>query len=422
MRLRRIRTRAAKIGAWRAPALASVICIATMSAAPHASAELGPAHTGLTAGANTAATAAFNPAGMTRIAETEAVGDILVFYTESDFELKEGSSEGAGTTVSNDGLGAIPGAFLVKPLSDDWRLGLSLSVPTGFGSDWGETWAGRYIVQESTWFVVRLMPAVAYRVNGELSVGAGLTLDYTAADSSSAVRNLDGSDGQATLETDGWALGFSLSALYQFSPRTRAGIVYTSENEPELEGTPEFTNVGPAREALLRAAGIWDQTIEVTSRTPQVLQTGVWHDLAGDISLMADLVWVDFSRFGGSHIAIGENTAVVNPEYKDIWAASIGVEWPLAPTWRGAAGALYVSPGADDENRSLSLPLDRIYGLGIGVKKSFAKGRSWRLNLNYYDLGEAPIDTAPTPGAGRVVGDFSKKWSLGLDVNLQWRF
>jgi len=73
-------------------------------------------------------------------------------------------------------------------------------------------------------------------------------------------------------------------------------------------------------------------------------------------------------------------------------AASVGVEWPIATSWREAASALYISEGADDENRSLALPLDRILGAGVGVKKTFARGRSWRLNINYYDLGEAPVD------------------------------
>lgn len=73
-------------------------------------------------------------------------------------------------------------------------------------------------------------------------------------------------------------------------------------------------------------------------------------------------------------------------------AASVGVEWPIATSWREAASALYISEGADDENRSLALPLDRILRAGVGVKKTFARGRSWRLNINYYDLGEAPVD------------------------------
>jgi len=244
---------------------AGMLIVSALSS--HAKAELEPAQTGLTAGANTAATGFFNPAGMTRVANTEAVGDVIAFYAESDFELQAGSWVGAGTTVSNDEWVAVPGAFFVKPFARNWRFGMGLSVPTGFGSDWGENWAGRYIVQESTWLVVRFMPSLAYRIGENLSLGAGLTLDYTAAQSKSAVRNVEGPDGQAVLETDGWALGYSLSALYEFSPRTRVGLVYTSENEPELEGNPEFNNIGPVRESLLRAAGIWDQSIEVTSRT-----------------------------------------------------------------------------------------------------------------------------------------------------------
>jgi len=49
------------------------------------------------------------------------------------------------------------------------------------------------------------------------------------------------------------------------------------------------------------------------------VQTGIWHDFANGVSLMADLVWVEFSRFVGSYVSIGDRTAVVNADYKDIW-------------------------------------------------------------------------------------------------------
>ncbi len=57
-----------------------------------------------------------------------------------------------------------------------------------------------------------------------------------------------------------------------------------------------------------------------------------------------------------------------------------------------------------DEDRSLSLPLDRIIGVGYGIAKQVSQERSWRFNVNYYDLGDAPIDSQPTPLSGRIVG------------------
>ena len=54
-------------------------------------------------------------------------------------------------------------------------------------------------------------------------------------------------DGQVTFENDGIGLGFTLGALYEFSPQTRIGLSYRSETNPDLEGEPEFTNLGPVR-------------------------------------------------------------------------------------------------------------------------------------------------------------------------------
>ena len=87
-----------------------------------------------------------------------------------------------------------------------------------------------------------------------------------------------------------------------------------------------------------------------------------------------------------------------------------------------ALGAVYISSGVDDDKRSLALPLDRIIGVGAGVKREIDENKSWRLNLNYYDLGDAPVDTEPTTLSGRIVGKYDKKHALGLDFSFMWSF
>ena len=82
-------------------------------------------------------------------------------------------------------------------------------------------------------------------------------------------------------------------------------------------------------------------------------------------------------------------------------------------------GALYVSNAVDEKNRTLSLRLDSIWGVGTGM--SFEKGdRLLDMNLNLYYLGKAPADTGFNPVQSRVVGETDNSWAVALDVAWSW--
>ena len=70
----------------------------------------------------------------------------------------------------------------------------------------------------------------------------------------------------------------------------------------------------------------------------------------------------------------------------------------------------------------LALPLDRIWGIGIGMERTFNKKRRVNVNLNYYDLGKAPIDATPNQLVGRVVGEYETKFAILLDIGIVWGF
>jgi len=381
-------------------------------------ATTGPAITGLVATADDAATAATNPAGLTRLHRPEWVGGVRVFYadSESDTTLDGGPSltDDSSTTL------VIPAVYYARPQNEDVTLGVSLTVPSGLGSDPSNNTVGRYLLDEWSLGYVSLAPAAGYRVNEKFSVGATVNFNYAAYDYETAVFNgIDEPDGRMELSDSDFGIGFQLGLLYEFTPTTRIGLSYRSSSTSDFADTPELTGLTPEREDALEE-GIRNKKFQLESEFPQSLIVGVHHQLPDGKSVTLDVGWVDFSQYGLTSATVGETTVEVSDaEYDDIWAVSAGFNWPLDDQWTMRVGAAYASSGIDDQNRSFAFRLDRVIGAGVGAQYQWGKDRVVGLNLNYYDLGDGPVDT-DIPLVGALSSEYSSNYALGLDFSIRW--
>ena len=104
-----------------------------------------PGFSGLTALADSPDTAFWNPAGITRVPESLEL-QLVTAYSNADFEVEEATFAG-GDPHKQDTINFIPGVYYVNPLNDKWVYSLSVNVPSGFGSDYGTSWSGRYLSQ-----------------------------------------------------------------------------------------------------------------------------------------------------------------------------------------------------------------------------------------------------------------------------------
>jgi long-chain fatty acid transport protein len=374
---------------------------------------------GLFASADDAVTAATNPAGLARLHEVEWVGALSAFYTDSDFTTTAQSVGGSFSNSSSSSL-AIPSFYYARPINSDITFGISLTVPSGLGSDPGDSTPGRYLLEKWTLGYVSLTPAAGYRVNDQLSVGAGLNLNYALYDYQTAVFNGPGQpDGKMELRDGSFGVGYQLGILYELSPKTRFGLSYSSSTTSTFSSTPTLSGLSPQREALL-PAGIRSGEVTLSSEFPQHLGAGGWHEFADGKSATLDLLWVNFNQFGLSSATLGNNSIEVsNGRYQNIWGATAGMNWPLDEKWTLRLGAAYASSGVDSENRSFSLRLDRVWGAGVGTEYRWRKNRVVGVNLTYYNLGGAPVSTN-IPLLGTLSGDYSTNYAIGLDLTLRW--
>ncbi|MEP4485830.1 MAG: outer membrane protein transport protein [Halioglobus sp.] len=390
---------------------------------PLLSQAAGPAASRLNASADNTDTVGFNPAGMTRLEGRQFGAEVILIKSWSKFDVDENRTTVDGGSPRDSDPEMLPLINYSHQLDDRWFAGVALNVPSGFGASNGPNWAGRYYTDSFSLVYVGLTPSLAYKMTDKLSVSAGIQVMY--ADSSIKTRinndpfNTEVGDGRLKGDSDGVGLGYTVSALYEFTEFTRVGLVYRSEVDPELDTTLDFRNA-------VRPPGIIDglqgETINLDDRVPQIIAAGLFHQFDNQLEVTVDTIWTEFSKFGVTEIHLhGNDINVPESDYNDFFTITAGVSWPLNETMKASVGALWLEQPIDDDVRGFGITLDEIWGIGAGINFARENGDDFDVNVSLLDTGSAPIDTEFHPIKGRVAGEFEDPYVLAIDFSYHWR-
>jgi long-chain fatty acid transport protein len=231
---------------------------------------------------------------------------------------------------------------------------------------------GRYHVQEATLQALGFQPAVAYRVTDWLSVGAGVVALYGVLDGEVAINDIDPNrgDGRLKIHDEDWTFQANLGVLMEPWKGTRFGLTYLSEADLDFGDKPQFKNLGPGLEALLRSRGLLSSKLNLGMTMPQAVMFSAYHDLTKRIAVMGNLGWQDWSEFGKVNVEIeaADTTSLTAARnYKDTWHAAFGAQCRVADPWLLSAGFAYDSSMVDDEDRAPDLPTGEAWRLGLGA-------------------------------------------------------
>ena len=378
----------------------------------------GPALTGIVAVADDAESVFAAPAGMARLEGTHMTVQSMFVSSFADFEVDDSVTtiDGGNPNKGKDPI-IIPSIYYVRQINDKWNAGLSLTIPSGFGADYGGTWAGRYQTVDFSLVYVALTPAVSYRFSDKLMFGGAVGFNYTEETSELKIPQPGGdTDGKISSDMDGLGINVTLSMLYEFSERTRAGITWTSDSDADLKGNIRLRNLGPIFDQIAEDAGIKNINIELTNTLPQRVLAGVYHEFDSGNFFSVDMMWMKFSDFTVSDIELdGVDVNVSAPDiYDDIWAVTAGMGFPVSQKLTYKVGAMWVSQAVDDDDRNFSIRLDAMWGVGAGLSYALTDERKLDLNATLLNVGDAPVDVES--GTGRVAGENDDPYAVLVEL------
>lgn len=418
---------------------------------------LGNAYAGGAAIADDASTVHANPAGMTRLDRDQINGGAILIYPDVDFD-NTGSVLADGSPISgNDGgQGGIPAA--IPSLYGVWgyrgdlpfgladlKLGLGVTAPFGLKTDYDTPWVGRYNEITTSLKTVNINPSAAVRI-GRLSLGLGLNaqradaklsqaIDFgascaalrSAADCLASFGLTPGaSDGAGTIRGFDIAFGYNLGALYEFSPRTRAGLHFRSQITYTFDLDAEFEVSNEARAflaAIGNPTGFTNTKAETEIAIPETLSASLYHEIDDRLALMVDVTWTHWSRFDELRVNFDDASTpanVITASYDNVFRVGLGASYRLRPDLVLRAGVAFDESPLDAKFRSGAVPdADRrIVAVGLGYDVS----DDIRLDLGYSHFF---LDTGRTRAMSPTGSVLNGEFDIDVDnfgVGLTWKF
>jgi len=298
---------------------------------------LGVAYAGSAAVADNAATMFANPAGMTRLAGFNFSMGVVGVSESYKYRGTNGVSSGGNAGESN----ALPNAYLTWQFTPGLSVGLGISRPYLLDTRYGAGWVGSASGIESELTTVNINPAVAYKVNELVSVGAGLNYQTMDVRLTSTAASFKGDDN---------ALGWNIGALFTLSPAMRVGVAYRSKIEHDISGS---NNGVAARRDI---------------DTPGVFTLSVWQQVSDRWEAMGELSHARWKSVDGFDL-------------DNAWRLSWGAARKYGDISKLKFGLAYDRSPVNDSKRTVRMPDNDRLWLSLGGQWTF--GRSSVLDVGY---------------------------------------
>ena len=392
--------------------------------------DMGSASAGRAALAMDASTASVNPAGMTRLDRSQLLAGFQMLYVDTKFDTD--FAQFGGGDGGNAG-GWVPAASFsyVHKVSPDLSVGVSVGSFFGLGLDYGKSWAGRYYVQEADFLTIGVNPGIGYRVNQQLSIGAGVSAVNSRLYQKTAIRNLptlqnpNPDDGQLKLEDDDWGFGYNLGVLYEPNQVSRFGLTYRSEIDLEYKDTASLKGLQLPLSGIANIVGLVGSQLDMEMNLPQAVMLSAYHRLTERLAILGNIGWQEWSSFGESSLSLSsEETKDLNldRDFDDTWHFALGFQYQIDDPWLLSVGIAYDESPVSDSNRTPDMPLDRQWRYATGIQYDLSQEMTIGCAYELLDAGDAEISQNRGELAGAIEGDYSSNYIHFFNVNLIKRF
>ncbi len=371
---------------------------------------MGNAYAGAAAIAEDASTIFFNPAGMTYIQGTQAVGALHLISPNADFNDKGSiGAQGIPAAVVPKGdegpnagdLAFVPNFYFMTEINPSVKVGVGVNAPFGLKTEYDDEWVGRFQADKSEVKAININPSIAFKVNDQLSIGFGVSVMYFEAELTRQVNRVVAPETSVKIKGDDIGYGFNLGAIYQVTADTRIGMAYRSKVDQNLEGESS----SPLVAAL-------NTDVKASVSLPENFSISAFSHLNDQWDLMGDVTWTRWSRFKELRIDFANATpdAVTPENWENTMRYSIGVNYHYSDAIKLRAGLAYDEEAIKDEFRTARIPGNDRKWLSLGASYVLSPASKFDIGYAHLFISDASIDddqTSPAEGRnGRVRGDF----------------
>ena len=314
---------------------------------------------------------------------------------------------GSGNGGDGGDWAFVPNGYFATDLAPNLSVGIGVNAPFGLKTEYPDGWIGQNIALTSEVLTINLNPSIAYKVAPNVSIGAGVSVQYLDA----KLTNRAGALGKAKLKADDYGYGFNVGIAMQATPSTRLGLHYRSSIKYTLDGDTRFSGLSAA-----------NADIEADLRVPENVAFSVFSAVTPQWELMADITWTRWSRIkaivprcqeasvavcAGSGLPLAGATLPTN--WKDTWRFSVGANYKYSPEWKFRFGLAYDPTPTRDSDRTARLPDEDRFWVALGAQYTVSKSGRFDIGYAHEFIRDADVNTRVGTTPFRQSGHFKNR-------------
>ncbi|MBN9412360.1 MAG: outer membrane protein transport protein [Candidatus Paracaedimonas acanthamoebae] len=343
-------------------------------------------------------------------------------------------ASGAALTGSNGGNGGkdavVPAAYLAWNFNKDVKFGLAITSPWGLKTDYEEGWKGRYHALRSELKTINIMPAVAYKVNEQFAIGAGVQIQYMdvrlsrAIDFGSFFGASQAYDGGVKLKGDKWSYGWNVGLAYRLLKNVRLGLNYTSQVHHKLTGKANFEK--PAAIApYLNAPRFNNQGIKADVKTPERVILGAAWDFHPQMTLLGEVNYTQWKRMKEINVRFATPGVVpdITPmKWRNTVSYHLGLNWRPSEEWTFRTGYAFDPSAVRDDHRTPAVPDQERHWAALGATWTPTEAKDVSFSINYaHEFVRKAKSKLNDASRGNLVGSYKTSVDL-VSAQIKWRF
>ncbi len=320
-----------------------------------------------------AASVFFNPGAVSMLERNSVSAGISPVFANIAFR-----SGTTGQTFRTDNPVSTPFTLygVWGPGESRFKAGLGVYTPFGSGVKWGDTWEGRFALEEITLRTVFIQPTVSFRLGDNLGIGAGFVYAIGGVNLQRAIPLAGATTNQGEAELDGNAsgIGFNAGIFFQPADVLSVGLSFRSRINMKIEGGDATFTVPPSLQTNFPTGNTFDAELPL----PQVISLGLGLYPGEKLTLSAQVDYSGWSAYDSLSFDYAQNTPVLADtrsarQYENAFIFRLGGQLAATNALALRAGVYYALTPVSAGYLTPETPdADRI-GLSVGLGHQFGE-------------------------------------------------